>query len=70
VVGLALELPTAGRVTVAAYDIAGRRVALVHDGFLAAGRHLVVWEGDARPGVYLLRLTSEAGDAGCRVVVE
>jgi len=69
-VGLALELPTAGRVTVAAYDIAGRRVALVHDGFLAAGRHLLVWEGDSRPGVYLLRLTSENGEAGCRVVVE
>jgi immune inhibitor A len=69
-VGLALELPTGGRVTVAAYDLAGRRVALVHDGFLAGGRHLLVWDRNTRPGVYLLRLTSEIGEAGCRVVVE
>ncbi|OGD74456.1 MAG: hypothetical protein A2Y64_01690 [Candidatus Coatesbacteria bacterium RBG_13_66_14] len=69
-VGLALELPSAGQVTVTAYDISGRRVALVHEGFLAAGRHLLVWEGDSRPGVYLLRLATEAGEAGCRVVVE
>jgi immune inhibitor A len=69
-VGLALELPSGGRVTVTAYDLAGRRVAVIHDGFLAAGRHLLVWEGDPRPGVYLLRLTAEAGEAGCRVVIE
>ncbi len=68
--GLALELPEEGIVTLTAYDLAGRRVATIHDGYLAEGEHLLIWEANLRPGVYNLVLSSGVGDAGCRVVIE
>lgn len=50
-------------VTVTVHDLAGRRIATLHDGPLAAGGGRVVWDGrDARgepirAGVYLVRAT-------------
>jgi hypothetical protein len=61
---LALELPTAGDVTVEVFDLSGRRVAVAHRGWLAAGRHPLAWDGRdadgrrAAPGVYLARAHS------------
>jgi len=55
-----------GPVTVDVYDAAGRRVAVLVDGHLTAGRHQVLWDGCddqgrmSPTGVYLYRL--EAGD--------
>lgn len=51
-------------VRLAVYDAAGRRVALLWDGPLAAGRHSFSWEGAlpvgrAASGVYILRLESD-----------
>jgi hypothetical protein len=62
---VSFTLPQAGVAAIAVYDVAGRRLARVADGELAAGRHSVTWDGrdaSGRPvaaGVYLLRL--EAG---------
>ena len=50
-------------VRVSIHDVAGRRVAVVHDGVVVAGRHLVHWNGrtdDGRrvgSGVYFVRLS-------------
>ena len=56
-----LTVPTAQHVQVAAYDLHGRRVAVLHDGRLAPGRaHDLVFDaGDLPAGVYLLRATGE-----------
>ncbi|HDR06741.1 MAG TPA: T9SS type A sorting domain-containing protein, partial [Candidatus Coatesbacteria bacterium] len=63
-------LPDDGRVTLSVYDLSGRRVAVVVDAELAAGRHEVAWDSSAvPPGVYLYRLTAGAGALTGRLVV-
>ncbi len=57
-------LPTAGRVELTVYDVAGRRVATVFDGEAEAGFHEVTWNGRSgtgepvASGVYFYRLTA------------
>jgi endonuclease/exonuclease/phosphatase family metal-dependent hydrolase len=60
---LHFDLATASSVDLAVFDVAGRRVAQVAHGDLAAGRHRLAWEPrDASgrplaPGVYFIRMT-------------
>lgn len=65
---LTLRLAKAGPVTVAVYDVQGRRVDTLEDRVLAAGTHRIEWNGTAEGqrlagGVYLVRLTSPNGHA-------
>lgn len=59
------ELARAGRVRIAVFDAAGRRVALLEDGHRAAGPHQVVWRGRddagrALPsGAYFVQMESQ-----------
>ena len=57
-----LEVTEAQAVTVAAYNALGRRVALIHEGPLAAGQeHRLVFDGSDLPaGVYAVRAVGEA----------
>lgn len=65
-----LTLDAAQPVTVAAYDVTGRRVAVLHDGPLAAGLHTLTFEAAALPaGVYVLRATGASFAATTRAVV-
>jgi hypothetical protein len=63
---IAFDLPQAGPVRLAVYDLRGARVRLLADGPFPAGRQLAVWDGrdDAgrglASGVYFIRL--DAGD--------
>jgi len=60
----------AGRVTVALYDLSGRRVTTVYDGETTAGRHDTSYDASLLPpGVYLARLTTDSGSLTRRVVV-
>jgi len=58
-------LPEAGQATLQVYDITGRRVATLVDGFLARGEHQVRFDAlDVRgisSGVYVYRLTAAGG---------
>lgn len=56
---LRFDLPEAAPVRLTAYDVLGRRVAVVHDASLPAGTHRLAWAATVAPGTYLLRL--EAG---------
>jgi len=60
-VGLSLE--QARNVSVEVFDVTGRRVAVLHEGTLAAGadHRFVFGSGDLPGGVYLIRAT--AGEA-------
>ncbi|MBD3371923.1 MAG: T9SS type A sorting domain-containing protein [Candidatus Coatesbacteria bacterium] len=70
-VSVDFELPSAAETTLAVYDLAGRRVALLLDEALAAGRHSVAWDTSrTADGVYLLRLEAGAQSAIRRLVVE
>jgi hypothetical protein len=56
---LALDLPKAAEVRAEVVDVLGRRLALVHEGPLAAGTHrLVVSTDGLAAGAYVLRLTT------------
>ncbi len=63
-VRLTLELPAPSAVEAAIYDLSGRRVAGLASGRLAAGRHVLEWDGrssrgDRVPaGVYFARVSS------------
>jgi len=43
-----LELARGERIELALYDVTGRRVLALHDGFLPAGSHAFVWNGGMR----------------------
>ena len=63
---IAFDLARRQRVELALYDVAGRRVRTLADGFQDAGRHGIVWDGtdDAgfplASGTYLVRLRADA----------
>lgn len=64
------DLPEDGRVELAVFDLAGRRVATLAEGEVAAGRHEAVWDcADVKPGVYLCRLETTGGNSTERLVV-
>jgi hypothetical protein len=57
---ISYSLPQAGNASLSIYDLAGRRVATLTDGFHAAGRHLVDWDGSrSASGIYFLRLVTD-----------
>lgn len=54
---VAYALPHNGDVMLAVYDISGRRVATVENGYQAAGTHQTGWDAGAlSPGMYFYRL--------------
>jgi subtilisin family serine protease len=72
---LRLALPDAGRARLALYDCAGRRVRLLVDEDLSAGRHAVSWDGAGAQGarlpggVYFARLESGRSVASRKLVL-
>jgi subtilisin family serine protease len=59
-----------GPVSLVVYDLAGRRVSVLLEGELAAGRHAVAWDASGlEPGVYLVRLETAGGSLTRRAVV-
>ncbi len=66
--------PRAGNVTLAVYDVRGRRVRLLAAGTRAAGAHREAWDGrdasgdKAAPGVYFVRLTAGGESRTAKVV--
>ena len=54
-----LTIPREGDVTVDVLDALGRVVAVLHEGPLVAGRHPLVWDASAAPGVYTLRVRGD-----------
>ena len=71
----AIDLPQAGRVRLAVYDVAGRLVRTLVDGVLPSGRHVHVWDGldeqgmPVKGGVYLARLSAGASRAQRSIIV-
>ncbi|MDQ7039689.1 MAG: T9SS type A sorting domain-containing protein [Rhodothermus sp.] len=62
-------LPQAGPVRLEVFDLLGRRVAVVIDGMQAAGMHEVKLDGRTLSnGLYVVRLTTEAGTATRMIV--
>lgn len=57
-------------VTLEAFDVLGRRHAVLDAGLRPAGEHALAWTAPAAPGLYVVRLRTEGGEtASVRVVV-
>jgi hypothetical protein len=66
----ALDLPRAGHVKLHVFDAAARRVAVLADADLPAGRHELTWSARGRPsGIYFARLETSAGAVSRKVLV-
>jgi hypothetical protein len=58
-IALSFEMPRPAWVSVAVFNPAGQAVSALHEGFLPAGRHRLVWAtGTVAPGRYVYRLQS------------
>ncbi len=58
---VSFTIQLSGDIKLAVYDIAGREVAALAEGFFGAGAHHFVWDASAMPsGIYFVRL--QAGD--------
>lgn len=72
---LSFTLPAAGSAELEIYDASGRRVRLLHDGWLAAGPAAFEWDGldrDGRElagGVYFARLGTASGSRSAKLVM-
>ncbi len=65
---IAFTLPSAASVSLEVFDIAGRRVATLVNGQVAAGTHTVTWNA-ANSGVYFAKLATPFGTRVQKVVV-
>ncbi len=67
-------LPVSGHITLKIYDITGRQVKVLVNGFKNAGAHTVTWNGTddlgtvVSSGLYILRLLSEDMDISRKVL--
>ena len=73
-VSLSFDLPEAGAIELAIYDMSGRRVATPARGTFDAGAHRSTWDGrdesgtDVPPGVYFARINHANGATTSRIV--
>ena len=69
------SLPNTERVTLTIYNLLGQKMAMLADGLMAAGSHVVTWNGrDSRgvqlpSGVYFYRLESPSFTAARRMLM-
>ena len=67
---VSFALPKAGNVELVVYDILGREVMTVFEGFKPAGVHLVHIDGcEMSSGMYFMRLTGDGGQLATRKVI-
>jgi hypothetical protein len=63
-------LPQAGEVTLKAYDVLGREVAMIYSGYQTSGFHTMVWNAQDLPsGIYFVHLSSNNDNAVKRVLL-
>ena len=64
------DLPAAGQVSLAVYDVSGRLVATLADGLRQAGAHEVTFDGSGlASGVYLYRISAGQRTATGKMVL-
>jgi len=67
---LSFQLPVAGHVTLQVFDLQGRLVETLIDGWRDAGSHSVVFDGsNLSSGLYLYRITAGSFDATGKMVL-
>jgi flagellar hook assembly protein FlgD len=70
-----VEIQDDGRVTAAVFDVKGRPVKTLKNGFLPAGLHTLRWQGDtdagtpAASGVYFVRVTAGGRSTSVKIAL-
>ena len=58
---IAYDLPRAGHISLRVFDLLGREVSVLNDGFIEAGTHRVTFDGSSLvSGIYFARLDAGA----------
>lgn len=56
---ISFSIPESERVTLSIFNITGQKIAELHDGVMAAGKHSIIWNASSMPsGTYFYRLTA------------
>ncbi len=55
---ISYSIKTAGTVTIKVYDITGKEIATLKNGYANVGSHSVIWKTGAKAGVYICKLTA------------
>ncbi len=65
-----VSMPKSGHVSLDFYDVTGRKISRVFDGFLSYGVHIIRcnWPKDAKSGVLFLRATSTDGRRTVKII--
>jgi hypothetical protein len=59
---IAYELPRSSSATIRFFDILGREVGIINEGFQNAGRHQAIWRAERlASGIYFARMESDCG---------
>jgi hypothetical protein len=67
---IVFDVPQAGKVTLAVYDLLGREVRVLVDGPLTAGKHRVGFDAASLPsGLYVYRIQAERYSQTRKMVV-
>jgi PKD repeat protein len=70
VVNINYTMAAAGQVNITVTDIQGRTLAVIQDGYQAAGDHSVVWSVGVRQGWYLISIKTDAGVEQKRLLIQ
>ena len=61
------SLPSGAQISIAVFDLRGREVARLFDGFQGAGRYSVEWDAaDLPSGIYAVRFSADGASMGAR----
>jgi photosystem II stability/assembly factor-like uncharacterized protein len=67
---IAYDLPKAGHISLRVFDLLGREVAVLKDGFVEAGTHRVTFDGSGlASGIYFARLDAEGSSQTKKLVL-
>ena len=56
------SIPQSGKTVLTAYDILGREIAVIFEGYKTAGEHKISWNAQNLPsGIYFIRLDADGG---------
>ncbi len=69
-VNINYTIPAAGQVNIEVTDIQGRILAVIQNGYQAAGSHNVIWNVAVHPGWYLISIRTDAGTEQKRLLIQ
>jgi flagellar hook assembly protein FlgD len=70
VVNINYKMAAAGQVNITITNIQGKILAVVQDGYQAAGDHSLTWNADIPQGWYLISIKTDAGIEQKQLIIQ